>query len=540
MCARCYTPVKPGVPWERHTPQVCDRAKELRQKSDHVARCTNHPPAGPPHPPPPRLLVGEICPTCSPNTIVRCIEPDVLRNISKSDNAPTVIIYTIGPNSEVCNLIDPSRCPNNGCICKKNETSSENIAQRQFWLTYTVSVKNSFDHNLPPSPSDSSSDPETSDSARRDVHDDDDDDDDDDDEGIADPCESDVDSDDECYDAQTLVRCYKMRKADFFAYAIANPPETVKPQTFLLEYLDEIMHFMKTSETLRNRENESFKMWIWAHVIFVDTDMTGGNKNRDLINKKKINTFNFMVPGFDGGLTRKIMENAVADLHNKFENLNDQLAGSGWAFQKCTNIKICMASVEHRFIEKTTPTGRILNEYVGYHRGYRGVGKIINFNYTGEGFRDKPDVCRGWDQNTSPCVVYALKSYKIFHNEDLPDHDVIVGNLLSTERPDNYKKITTDAIRDTDLVIPPNILRNGVELKDFAALEKANNIPIAVYYIRPPKKKKKKRQLCIGRCCNYMPESAHTRGHQRVWGFRQNLLCGLNIGRPCRPHSRYE
>ena len=275
VCARCYTPVNPGVPWERHTPQVCDRAKELRQKSDHVARCTNHPSAEPPRPPPPRLLVGEICPTYSPNTIARCIEPDVLRNISKSNDPHTVIIYTIGPNSEVCNLIDPSRCPNNGCICKKPETSIENIAQRQFWLTYTVSVKNSFDHNLGnPIPSDLSSD-SSSDSARRDVHDDDDDDD-----AIADPRESDVESDDERYDAQTLVQCYKMRKADMFAYAIANPPETVKPQVFLWEYLDEIMHFMKTSETLRNRENESFKMWIWAHVIFVDTDKLEGKKKQ--------------------------------------------------------------------------------------------------------------------------------------------------------------------------------------------------------------------------------------------------------------------
>merc|ERR1712055_1109653 len=192
------------------------------------------------------------------------------------------------------------------------------------------------------------------------------------------------------------------------------------------------------------------------------------------------------VPGFDGGLTKKIMENVIADLQCKFENINDQMVASGWAFQKCTNIKICMAFVEHRFIEKTTPAGRILNGYVGYHKGYRGVGKTINFNYTGESFRNKPDVCKKWDRNTSPCVVYALKSYKIVHNDDLPDRDVIVKNLLSTECPKHYKKNTTNAIRNIDLVIPPNILKNGVELKDFAALEKANKIPIAVYYIRPP------------------------------------------------------
>ena len=279
MCARCYTPVKPGVPWERHTPQVCYQAKEIAQKSEQVDRCTKHPPVESGCPPPPRLLLGKICPKCSPKTSVRCIDPNVLRNISKTGRAPTVLIYRIGPNSEVCNLIDPTRCPNNACTCKNRpETSTESIALRQFWLTYTARVKNSFDHNLPPEPLQNSS-PDPDEPARRDEEEEEE-------EGRADPREADVDSDDECYDAQTLVQCYKMREADFFAYAIANPPETVKPQVFLREYLDEIMHFMKTSETLRNREDESFKMWIWAHVTFVDVDMTGGNTNRDLINKK--------------------------------------------------------------------------------------------------------------------------------------------------------------------------------------------------------------------------------------------------------------
>ena len=525
VCARCYTPVKSGVPWESHTPQQCSAAKELRRTSDHVARCTNHQPAGPGLPQPPRLLVGEICPTCSPNTTVRCIEPQVLRNISTSGKAPTVIIYIIGPNSEVCNLIDPGRCPNSECVCKKNENSSENIAQRLFWLSYTTSVRNSFDHNSV------LSEPQTSDSARPDE---------DHDEDMADRCESDSDSEDECYDAQPLVRCYKMKKADFFAYAIANPPETVKPHTFLLEYLDEIIHFMKTSETLRNRENESFKMWIWAHTSFVDTGPRGADKNRDQFNKKKINTFNFMVPGFDGGLTRKILENAVLDLQNKFDNLNDQLAGSGWAFQKCTNIKICMGSIEHRFIEKTTSTGRILNGYVRYHQGFRGVGSTINFNYTGKGFRDKLDVCRDWDRITSPCVVYALKCYKICHDEELPDRDLIVRELLASECPKKYKTRTTDAVRGTPVVIPPDILKNGVQLRDLAALERANRIPIAVYYIRPPQKKKKRCPRRFGRRRNHLSESAEAGSHQRVRRCRQGLPPRSDIVRPRSPHPRYE
>ena len=475
VCSGCYTAVDPSLPWTTHTPQVCNVAKGHFENSEVAARCANHPDQDSP----PKLLIGNICPTCSPNTTVRIIEPNILRNISPNSNPHTVIIYTIGPNSEVCNLIDPSRCGNNACLCKKPQTSIESNAQQQFWRTYTVSVTNSFDHNLSlenaPSDSDNPSPPQSPASN-------------------ADPRESDVefDSDDENYDAQTLVQCYKMRRADMFAYAIANPPVTVKPRDFLWEYVDEILHFMRTSETLRNRETESFKMWLWVHTIFIDTQKNDLEKGRDLFNKKKINTYNFMVPGFNGGLTKKIMENVLADLHDKFETLDEQMAGSGWAFQKCTNIKICMASVEHRLIEKTTPTGRILNGYVAYHQGYRGVGKIINFNYTGKGFRDKPDVCREWDRNTSPCVIYALKSYKIYHNKDLPDQDVIVKNLLSSECPDKYKKITKDAIRNTELVIPPNILRNGVELKDFAALENANKIPMAVYYIRPAKIKKKK------------------------------------------------
>ena len=184
------------------------------------------------------------------------------------------------------------------------------------------------------------------------------------------------------------------------------------------------------------------------------------------------------------------MENAVEDLHNKFENLNDQMAGSGWAFQKCTNIKICMGSIEHRTIEKTTSKGRILNSYVRYHQGYRGSRSVVNFNYTGKGFMDEPDVCRDWDRVTSPCVVYALKCYKIYQDEGLPERDLIMHELTS-ECAKHYKKRTMDAVRNTPLVIPQNILKNGVQLRDLAALERANRIPIAVYYIRPPKKRKK-------------------------------------------------
>ena len=277
---------------------MCNLAKEQFENSDTVTRCTNHPDQE--SPPPPRLLIGDICPTCSPNTTVRIIEPNILRSITQNGHPHTVIIYTIGPNSEVCNIIDPSRCENNECICKRPETSYECIAQRQFWLTYTVRVKNSFDHNLSlentPSDSDNPLPASNADPRESDVEFDSDDDDGDD------------DVDDENYSAQTLVQCYKMRKADMFAYAIANPPLTVKPHAFLWEYVDEILHFMKTSETLRNRETESFKMWIWAHTIFIDTQKNNLEKDRDLINKKKSTHLTLWSQASMVGYQRKLLK----------------------------------------------------------------------------------------------------------------------------------------------------------------------------------------------------------------------------------------
>ena len=208
MCSRCYTTVNPTLPWTTHTPQVCDATKEQFEKCESVNRCTNHPDQELP----PRLLVGNICPTCSPNTIVRIIDPIILRDITPKSNPRTVKIYTIGPTSEVCNLIDPSRCRNNECLCKKPDLSNESGERERFWFTYTVRVKNSFDHNfsryLPSDspPASSNVDPHQSDVES--VSDDDDD-------------------DNENYNAQPLAQCYKMRKADMFAFAIANPPVTV-------------------------------------------------------------------------------------------------------------------------------------------------------------------------------------------------------------------------------------------------------------------------------------------------------------------------
>merc|ERR1712082_67770 len=110
----------------------------------------------------------------------------------------------------------------------------------------------------------------------------------------------------------------------------------------------------------------------------------------------------------------------IDDLQLKFDTVNDQMVGSGWAFQMSTNLKIVMAKVEHRLIGRTNKNMQIVKNYRRYHKGWRGSRHIINFNYMNKDFNKREDICKEW-KDKSPCVKYALKIFKILHNDQLPN-----------------------------------------------------------------------------------------------------------------------
>ena len=70
-------------------------------------------------------------------------------------------------------------------------------------------------------------------------------------------------------------------------------------------------------------------------------------------------------------------------------------------------------------------------------------------------------------------------------------------NLLTYQIHRKYLPETKEAILNTKVSFPKGILNQGVLLKDFGALERANEIPIALYYIKPPDKSNKNSNVTI-------------------------------------------
>ena len=96
-------------------------------------------------------------------------------------------------------------------------------------------------------------------------------------------------------------------------------------------------------------------------------------------------------------------------------------------------------------------------------------------------------MCTDWMKNrSSPCVMYCLKIHKMVHNDKLHNKEEIIANLLSYQIHRRYLPETLTAILRTKVTFPKGIINNGVLIKDFGALEKANEITIALYYIKIP------------------------------------------------------
>ena len=465
ICKGCYSPTQ-ELNWASHSQEMCKKRKCERQQKEHQEICNKHP-----REESPALLLGGICPLCSPNLTVRAIEPDILRIIHKNKlKKPfSFPIYSVNNASQTCDYQKSINCTESSCMCKRvhfadNPATNLRATAEAFWSDYKANVNLSFDHNAICIPYAKPED--------------------------ASPPPSPLAADD--FDAGDLVEECKMADVDLFAFAIKNPPLTVQPHHYLSQFSDKIFEFMRSSESLSNRKYDSFKLWIWAHSHFVRVNKDGnldvGDDDRDI---KKHNTFNFFVPGFNGGLTMEILRSAIDDLQLKFDTVNDQMVGSGWAFQMSTEIKIVMAKVEHRLIARTKKNMQIVKNYRRYHKGWRGSRHIINFNYMNKEFMQREDVCKEWE-NKSPCVKYALKIFKILHNDQLANKNKIISNLLGKQVHRNYSEESKQAILNTKVSLPEGILNHGVQLKDFAALEKANEMAIAVYYIKPPETSKKK------------------------------------------------
>ena len=272
ICKNCH--VKVGEILESsHTPQLCQEQRRATLNLESVKICPNHPSEESP-----ALLVGGICALCNPNIYVKIIDPEILRDIKGIDviDPPPPCIYKIRRSkivifkgltkSELTVQCSPSRM--------------KVLLQRgDFWADYEKNVKCYVDHNeifIPHANFTSDTDPpgnnanegsqssphphESRDSNTGPSPDDD----------VAPQSPTPDDAlIERCGLSPEFLKVCRMPVADLFAFAIRDPPPTEFPHTFLSQYCEPILQFINSSSVFRNRQEDSFKLWIWAHSHFV-------------------------------------------------------------------------------------------------------------------------------------------------------------------------------------------------------------------------------------------------------------------------------
>ena len=279
----------------------------------------------------PVLLVGGICPICQPNMKVKFVDPlHVSSNIEFFHINPLYEIH----NQILCNYSSNIQCHNIQCKCKdkrflKNERfwGHWKTACKDFWDDYLLNL-GGFPHDV----------------ARLSTH-----------EGQspdASPSENDDGADDGTSQSeQNLVTEQTMPEADVFAFEIRNPETTVKPHDFLWDKIDEILNAMLTSNLLCGRHDDNFKLWIWAHTHYKRSETHVKKEREDEKTVRFHNTYNYYVPGANGGIQKHILERAIADLDTRVDTVITDMSRSGWVYHYATNIKIVMLSVQGKKIQ---------------------------------------------------------------------------------------------------------------------------------------------------------------------------------------------
>ena len=145
ICRSCYAPVR-DLKWSSHTQELCSERRSQLLRHEHAEICRNHPRGQAP-----ALLLGRICPLCSPDILVKTVEADQLRALGLNNvgmRIDTNAIYRVNENSQVCNFLDAENCPDIECPCKRQKRG-HNALTRKFWSDYNRNAKHAFDHSTP-------------------------------------------------------------------------------------------------------------------------------------------------------------------------------------------------------------------------------------------------------------------------------------------------------------------------------------------------------------------------------------------------------
>ena len=179
-----------------------------------------------------------------------------------------------------------------------------------------------------------------------------------------------------------------------------------------------------------------------------------------------------LIPAYSGALENNFLNYLINEIGNKQHTQSDSMEGSNWVFLGVVQILIT-------FIRLDAGNAVQIKNYIPYPTGFRGNDCIINPNYNyfhNESLYD----------DISPCVLWALRVYKLLrspnYNEKQKEKDL---QTMSKPKLGIYPKDLEQRLAAQQIVLPQeSIMDNHFNSSHWLSLEKCNNFPIAVYYLK--------------------------------------------------------
>ena len=173
------------------------------------------------------------------------------------------------------------------------------------------------------------------------------------------------------------------------------------------------------------------------------------------------------------------LQTLVKDLGTRFQITKKILENSDMTYIYANRIKICVVANDGKRVRRTG--GRqLIQKFKWYPWGCRGMRRVINVNADRRLENDRREVVAG---SLSPCVKYALKAHFINISDTLPNRDEIIEGLTGNQSPLRYTRVIREALLKQHIVVPDTLRDKGITIRDIKKLEKANEVPIVVYYL---------------------------------------------------------
>ena len=300
-----------------------------------------------------------------------------------------------------------------------------------------------------------------------------------------------------------------LRHAPFTGYVLRNPPNMTFPDVYLQDNFEQILSELNETNFKIMRRGSPHRVFLFTDAFF------SNNSDREIIEDLraesdvlpvhmrvvKMTTRALTLPALTGVFPRSKLTSLINDMAMRFQHSKSTLEGSNTQFLYATNIKIILCKTTARKVRKTTKQknnkkgSQILGQWRAYPWGYAGRSKVINIYYkpTMLAFPTRRSLKNKFEK-LSPCILLALKAHKI-NISTRQDKSEIINSLKSAENPNfGLSGPYSEVLLNQKIEIPHCLKDKGCTIRDLKHIERANSIPICLYYLdylSSPKERKK-------------------------------------------------